>query len=125
VTVLWKEIVQRKSPIPEVEQEATMAIPSKQVTSTTNGGDNRPTKTLIQVCIPKELHQEPIISRLVSHYGVTVNIAAAQMDANVIADSCFVLELRGTVSQIESALIYLDELDVEISHQSTPEEDGW
>ncbi|MCM0592017.2 MAG: NIL domain-containing protein [Gloeotrichia echinulata IR180] len=117
--------MQRKSPIPEVEQEATMAIPSKQVTSTTNGGDNRPTKTLIQVCIPKELHQEPIISRLVSHYGVTVNIAAAQMDANVIADSCFVLELRGTVSQIESALIYLDELDVEISQQSTPEEDGW
>jgi hypothetical protein len=43
----------------------------------------------------------------------------------VIADSCFVLELRGTVSQIESALIYLDELDVEISQQSTPEEDGW
>ncbi len=123
--MLKEEIVQRKVPIPEIEQEATMAIPSKQVTSSTNFGDNRPTKTLIQVCIPKELHQEPIISRLVSHYGVIVNIAAAQMDANVIADSCFALELRGTGSQIESALMYLDELDVEISRQSTSEEDGW
>lgn len=116
--------MQRKTPIPEIEQEATMAIPSKQVISTTFP-DNRPTKKLIQVCIPKELHQEPVISRLVSHYGVTVNIASAQMDANVIADSCFALELRGTVSQIESALTYLDELDVEISHLSAIEEDGW
>ncbi len=102
-----------------------MAIPSKQVKSTTDIGDNRRTETLIQVRIPKDLHEEPVISRLVSHYGVTVMIMAAQVSTNALEHSCFDLQLRGTISQIESALTYLDELDLEILHQSTPEEDGW
>ncbi|MEH2418116.1 MULTISPECIES: NIL domain-containing protein [unclassified Nostoc] len=79
----------------------------------------------MQVRIPKDLHEKPVISRLVSHYGVTVIIADAQVNANVPQYSCFVLELRGTVSQIESTLTYLDELDLEVLHQSSPEEDGW
>jgi ABC-type methionine transport system ATPase subunit len=103
-----------------------MPTPSKQVQPTTYYvADKRRTQTRIQICIPKHLHEEPVISRLVSHYGVTVNIAAAQMAENPPEDSCFLLELRGTKSQIDSALTYLDELDIEISHQSTPEEDGW
>ncbi|WP_375471753.1 hypothetical protein [uncultured Nostoc sp.] len=44
-----------------------MAIPNKQVKSNTNILDNRRTQTRIQVCIPKDLHEEPVISRLVSH----------------------------------------------------------
>jgi ABC-type methionine transport system ATPase subunit len=102
-----------------------MAIPNKKVKSNTDILDNRRTQTYIQVRIPKELHEEPVISRLVSHYGITVIIADAQVSANVPEYSCFDLELRGTISQIESALTYLDELDLEILHQSTPEEDGW
>ncbi|MBW4642429.1 MAG: NIL domain-containing protein [Goleter apudmare HA4340-LM2] len=102
-----------------------MPTPSKQVQSTIHLADQRRTQTRIQICIPKNLHEEPVISRLVSHYSVTVNIAAAQMDENLSGDSCFILELRGTKSQIDSALTYLDELDIEILHQSTPEEDGW
>lgn len=39
--------------------------------------------------------------------------------------SCFDLGLRGTTFQIESALTYLDELDLEIFQQSNPEENGW
>jgi ABC-type methionine transport system ATPase subunit len=102
-----------------------MAIPSKQVKSTTDIGDNRRTQSHIQVRIPQELHEEPVISRLVSHYGVTVIITAVRVSINVSEYSCFDLELRGTTSQIESALTYLDELDLEVLHQSTPEEDGW
>ncbi|MBE8966420.1 NIL domain-containing protein [Nostocales cyanobacterium LEGE 12452] len=102
-----------------------MAIPNKEVKSNTDILDNRRTKTRIQVLIPKNLHEEPVISRLVSHYGVTVIIADAQVSANVPQYSCFALELQGTVSQIESALTYLDELDLEVFHQSSPEEDGW
>ncbi|MEH1842975.1 MAG: NIL domain-containing protein [Nostoc sp.] len=52
----------------------------------------------MQVRIPKDLHEEPVISRLVSHFQVTVIIADAQVSANVPQDSCFDLELRGTVS---------------------------
>ncbi|MEH2136872.1 NIL domain-containing protein [Nostoc sp.] len=102
-----------------------MAVPNKEVKSNTDILDNRRTQTCIQVRIPKDLHEEPVISRLTSHYGVTVIIAAAQISANLLEYSCFDLELRGTVSQIESALTYLDELDLEVLHQSSPEEDGW
>lgn len=86
---------------------------------------DRPTQTRIRIRIPKEYNDEPVISRLVSHHGVTVNIAAALLGANARDDGWFDLELRGTGRQIQSALIYLDELDLEIWGESDKEEDGW
>lgn len=88
-------------------------------------GADRPTHTRIRVRIPKQYNNEPIISRLVSHHGVTVNIAAALLGANGRDDGWFDLELQGTSRQIQSALTYLDELDLEIWGESNPEEDGW
>lgn len=88
-------------------------------------GVNRPTKTRIRVRIPKEYNDEPVISRLVSHYGVTVNIAAALLGANARDDGWFDLELRGTTNQIQSALTYLNEMDLEIWTESNQETDGW
>ena len=38
-----------------------MAIPNKQVKSNTDILDNRRTQTRIQVRIPKEFHEEPVI----------------------------------------------------------------
>jgi len=92
--------------------------------STTELGANRPTQTRIKIRIPKNLHDEPVISRLISQYGITVNIAAALLSANHRDDGWFDLELRGTKTQIGSALTYLNELDLEIWGQSTLE-DGW
>jgi ABC-type methionine transport system ATPase subunit len=88
-------------------------------------GLNRPTHTRIRVRIPKEYNDEPVISRLVSHHGVTVNIAAALLGANARDDGWFDLELRGTSPEIQSALIYLDEMDLEIWRESDTEKDGW
>ena len=88
-------------------------------------GANRPTKTRIRVRIPKEYNDEPVISRLVSHYGVTVNIAAALLGANARDDGWFDLELRGTNTQIQSALTYLAEMDLEMWNESNSEIDGW
>jgi len=96
-----------------------------QVKSTTPLGANRPTQTRIKIRIPKDLHEEPVISRLVSQHGVTVNIIAALLGSNARDDGWFELELRGTSQQLQSALIYLDELDLEIWGKSTCEEDGW
>ncbi len=93
--------------------------------SDTELGNNRPTQARIRVRIPKDYHQEPVISRLVSHYDVTVNINAALLSANARDDGWFDLELRGTGKQIKSALSYLNELDLEIWGQSTLEQDGW
>ncbi len=93
--------------------------------STAELGTNRPIQTRIKIRIPKAFHEEPVISRLVSHHGVTVNITAALLGANARDDGWFDLELRGTNHQIQSALTYLNELDLEIWSQSTAEEDGW
>lgn len=86
--------------------------------------DPRPTHTRIRIRIPKDYHQEPIISRLISEHGLTVNITAALLGGNAQGDGWFDLELRGTAQQIQSGLIYVDELDLEVWHEAT-EEDGW
>jgi ABC-type methionine transport system ATPase subunit len=89
-------------------------------------GNNRPTQTRIRIRIPKGYHEEPVISRLVSQYGVTVNIAAALLSANAREDGWFDLELRGTNLQIQSALTYLDELDLEVWNElSDPTAETW
>lgn len=88
-------------------------------------GANRPTQTRIRIRIPKEYNQEPVISRMISQYGVTVNIAAAFLGANARDDGWFDLELRGKSSQIQSALIYLNEMDLEIWDELDTEKDGW
>jgi ABC-type methionine transport system ATPase subunit len=87
--------------------------------------DQRVTQTRVRLRIPKTYHQEPVISRLVSHYGVIVNITAAILGANARDDGWFDLELRGSVRQINSALLYLNELDLEVWNSPDSEDDGW
>lgn len=104
-----------------------MTTPNSRNVSTFHSSlqTSRPTQARIKIRIPKDLHEEPVISRLVSHYGITVNIAAALLGANTRDDGWFELDLRGKAEQIQSALIYLNELDLEIWGQSTPQDDGW
>ena len=85
--------------------------------------DTRSTQRRIRIRIPKNYHQEPIISRLISDYSLTVNITAAILGANAIGDGWFDLNLQGSQAQIENALIYLAELDLEVWNES--ETDGW
>ncbi|MBW4618292.1 MAG: NIL domain-containing protein [Cyanosarcina radialis HA8281-LM2] len=101
-----------------------MAI-DKSTNSIEELGVNRPTQAQIKIRIPKTFHEEPVISRLISEYGVTVNIAAALLGSNARDDGWFNLELQGTQPQIQSALTYLNELDVEIWSRSDTEQDGW
>ncbi|ABA24308.1 conserved hypothetical protein [Trichormus variabilis ATCC 29413] len=76
--------------------------------------DNTLSNKRIRVRIPKDYHQEPVISRLVSEYGLTVNIAAAILGANAVGDGWFDLDLQGTNTQIQSGLNYLQELELEV-----------
>lgn len=68
----------------------------------------------IRIRIPKDYHQEPVISRLVSDYGLTVNITAAILGANAVGDGWFDLDLHGTNEQIQNGLTYLKDLELEI-----------
>lgn len=91
--------------------------------SLSTADDDRLTQKRIRIRIPKQYHQDPIISRLVSHYQLTVNITAAILGANAAGDGWFDLELQGSANRIEDALVYLDELDLDIWKDM--ETDGW
>lgn len=83
----------------------------------------RTTEQRIRLRIPKHYHQEPVISHLVSQYQLTVNIVAALLGANANGDGWFDLSLQGSNANIEAALSYLDELDLEVWRGD--ESDGW
>ena len=68
----------------------------------------------IRVRITQDHHQEPVISRLVSEYGLTVNIKAAILGQNAVGDGWFDLDIQGTETQIENGLTYLRELKLQI-----------
>lgn len=76
--------------------------------------DKTLTEKRIRVRIPKDYHQEPVISRLVSDYGLIVNITAALLAANAVGDGWFDLKLQGTETQIQNGLTYLHNLELEI-----------
>ncbi len=68
----------------------------------------------IRIRIPESLHQEPVISRLVSDYHLTINITSAVLGANAKGDGWFDLRLQGTLLDLEAATAYLKTVEVEI-----------
>ncbi|CAN1213572.1 ABC-type metal ion transport system [Tumidithrix helvetica PCC 7403] len=75
--------------------------------------------------IPKLYQQEPVISKLVSHHGLIVNINSAMLSAETQLEGWFNLELRGTAQQINSALTFANELGVETVPDYDDREEGW
>lgn len=73
-----------------------------------------PNPVSIRIRIPKSYHRQPIISRLISRYSLTVNIAAALLAPKAQDDGWFDLELQGNPQQIQKGLAYLQGLDVEV-----------
>ncbi len=73
----------------------------------------------IRMRITQNHHQEPVISRLVSEYGLTVNIKAAILGQNAVGDGWFDLDLQGTETQIQNGLNYLQELKLQIWDENT------
>jgi ABC-type methionine transport system ATPase subunit len=87
--------------------------------------DNRHAQIRIRIRIPKDYSQEPVISYVTSEYGVTVNILAALLGADARTDGWFDLELKGSIQQIQHALMYLHELNLEIWYDTDAQTDGW
>ncbi|MBR8826457.1 MAG: NIL domain-containing protein [Gomphosphaeria aponina SAG 52.96 = DSM 107014] len=85
---------------------------------------NRPTERRIRIRIPKNYHQEPVISQIVSRNNLEVNILAAILGKNGAGDGWFDLLLQGKSQDIDSALIYLAELNIQIWHEIETE-NGW
>jgi len=85
--------------------------------------NTRSTQRRVRICIPKQLHQEPVISHLISNYSITINIVAAVLGANANGDGWFDLALQGPAIHVEQALTYINDLGVEVWHEI--EQDGW
>jgi ABC-type methionine transport system ATPase subunit len=84
---------------------------------------SRLTQRRVRLRIPKQFHQEPVISQLVSNFQVTVNIMAAVLGANANGDGWFDLELRGTHEHVDQAFSYINDLGLETWQET--EQDGW
>jgi ABC-type methionine transport system ATPase subunit len=67
----------------------------------------------IRLRIPEDLHGEPVISQLTSQYGLVVNIVSANLGVNA-GSGWFHLSLKGNQAQIQTAIAYLNDLDIEI-----------
>ena len=80
--------------------------------------DTRSITMDIKLRIPEELHSEPVISNLISQYGLTVNIVSATLGINA-GSGWFQLSLRGNQAQIQTAIAYLNDLDIEIWQDRT------
>lgn len=83
----------------------------------------QPEPVRIFIRIPSKLHSEPVISQLSRH--VDVNILAAVLGSNAQGDGWFDLQLKGSPQQINSALVYLAEMNIEVLNSLHSEQDGW
>ncbi len=86
---------------------------------------NRQTQIELKLRVPQSYHQEPIISQLISEYQLKVVVLAAILGKDGQGDGWFDLKLVGTSQQINHALLYLSELDIEMWHEQDLELDGW
>lgn len=68
----------------------------------------------IDLNIPPQLHQEPILAQLIRDYDLIVNFKAATLDRKATGGGWFTLSLEGHPQTIENALTYLRNLGVEI-----------
>ena len=78
------------------------------------GIENQIIRKQIRLRVPRDFHQEPIISRLVSDYGLTINIKAAILGANGVGDGWFDIDLQGLATHMDGAVNYLRDIGLEI-----------
>ncbi|MEH1919919.1 NIL domain-containing protein [Nostoc sp.] len=83
------------------------------------------TQIRLRIHIPKSYLQAPVISQLISAYGLVVNITKAILQPNTDGEGCFDIELRGTVAQISSGLAYLESLNLRIVGKPNADGDSW
>ncbi len=86
---------------------------------------NRTTQIRIQIDIPQQFRQEPIVFNLATRHHLKVNILSALLGKGTEGNGSFDIELRGKSKDIENALKYLSELGIPTRQESGSETDGW
>ncbi|MBD0261539.1 MAG: NIL domain-containing protein [Tolypothrix sp. Co-bin9] len=75
----------------------------------------------LQLCILKNYYHKPIISELVSHYMLTVNITSAVLNPDIQDDGWFDLDLWGRPQQLRASISYLEKLELPLWLVSIPD----
>lgn len=86
-------------------------------------GEAQLTQTHIRVRIDKNYVSEPVICELIRKFDLTINIKGALLAPSSQEDGWFDLELTGPATQIDNALRYLRDLNLDIISDQDP--DGW
>jgi NIL domain len=68
----------------------------------------------IDINIPQQLHQQPVLAKLIGSYNLIVNFKAAVLDRKATGGGWFSLTLEGDRQDIEDALKDFQNLGVEI-----------
>ncbi len=68
----------------------------------------------IDLNIPQQLHQEPVLAILIKEYDLLVTFKAAVLDRKATGGGWFTLNLEGHPQEIANALIYLQNLGVKV-----------
>lgn len=89
-----------------------------------NTKNNNTARLKLQLRILKRYQRKPIISELVSNFGLTVNITGALVHDGTYHDGLFELEIWGQVRQIHSSLLYLEKLGLSVLINASPESDS-
>lgn len=75
---------------------------------------DRPVATRVRVRLPKQHYAQPVISQLISHHGLNINIMGALLGASGQEDGWFDFLINGEATVITDALLDLLELDAEL-----------
>jgi hypothetical protein len=73
----------------------------------------------IDINIPQQLHQQPVLAKLIGSYHLIVNFQAAVLDRKATGGGWFNLTLEGDRQDIENALNDLQDLGVEIFYHGS------
>lgn len=76
--------------------------------------DRRQVRSRVRIRVPSTYRPEPVLSTVISRFGLTVNVLAALLGSNRDSDGWFDLELNGTADRIQNAMLYFNELDLEV-----------
>jgi len=87
--------------------------------------DTREERLRVRLRIPAEYRQDPILSIVITQYGLTVNILAAQLSNQASDGGWFDLEVQGPSNQINNGILHLNDLGIEMWRESDSLHEGW
>ncbi|MDM9379314.1 NIL domain-containing protein [Chlorogloeopsis sp. ULAP01] len=86
---------------------------------------NNKTQVRLRLYIPSIYQHQPVICQLISRYNLIVNITGAKLGKHTGGEGYFDVDIKGALSQISLALVYLESLNIIIKGKPNTDGDSW